>query len=112
MVDGIASQRTSHCSIRRNERGFRSQSEPVQEGSGVGGAPSGGNRHGDPGLLGRPDRLGIAPAHLLGKGRQQGSIHVNRHQANRRMHRSSVPAKAAGGLRFLLLGPGLAHDLL
>ena len=96
-VDGLAAQRADHCTIGRDEGRIRSQAQPFEQRRGVGGAPAGGDGHRDAGLLRGLERLGVARADALREGRQQGAVHVDRHQANGRVHVPSVPAPATPG---------------
>jgi hypothetical protein len=55
-------------------------------------AASGSDRDGNACCLCRAERSGRPVAELLREGRQKRSIHVNRHQANRKVHGTSLPA--------------------
>ena len=100
MVHEFTTKRAHHCTIRRNQRRIRSQTVAIEQGSGVSSAPSGGNGHGDPGRLCRQQRLSIATAHLRAERRQQCAIHIDRHQAQGRVHASSVRKTGIGGQRL------------
>ena len=93
-VEGIAGEGSGHCSIGRDEGHIRSEAETVKERGSVGGAAAGCDGDGDAGALRGSESLGVAGADGLAEGRQQGAVHVDRHQANGGMHGTSL----AGGL--------------
>ena len=64
--------------------------QTFKEGSGVCGSTAGCDGHGNSGALCGPERLRVAGAYGLTEGGQQSAVHVDRHQANGGMHRSSL----------------------
>ena len=53
-IDRVAAQGSSHCTIGRDEGHVRSQVEAFEQGSGIGGAATGGNGDGNAGIAARP----------------------------------------------------------
>jgi len=60
-VNGLAAESAGYCSIGRDERHIRSQTQSFEQRHGVGHAPAGGDGHRDARLLRGPQRLGVAP---------------------------------------------------
>ncbi len=87
----LAVECSNHCTIGRNDGRIRSQAQTFKERTHVGDAPAGGDGYGDAGLLRGAQRTGIPGAYRLHVAGQQRAVHVNCHQANRRMHVFSVP---------------------
>src|SRR6185503_11204264 len=89
-IDRIAPQGSCHCSIGRDERHIRSESEAFEQGSGVSSLAARSNGDRNSGALCGPEGLSVSGANGLAEGRQQGAVHVDRHKANGGMHVSSL----------------------
>src|ERR1019366_7987987 len=90
-IDPFTAQCPGHCTIGRQQRRIRSEPQPFQQRGRIGGPPARGNGHRNSCILCRLEGSRRARAHLLRKRGQQGSIHVDSHEANGRVHTSSVP---------------------
>ena len=108
-VDRLAAQSSGHCTIGRNKGRIRSQAQALEQRRRIGRAPSGSDGHRDSGLLRGLERLRSPPAYLPRKGRQQGAIHVNCYQPERRVHVSSVSGGRVAGMNAGLCDGGHAQ---
>jgi hypothetical protein len=96
-VDGLASKRTEHCTIGRDERRIRSQTQALQQRNRESRAAARRNSHSYARCLRGPKRLRIALTDFLRVRRQERAVNVNRDEPDRRVHGFSVPGALEGG---------------
>src|SRR5208337_4629793 len=99
-VDGLASKRTEHCTIGRDERRIRSQAQALQQGNRVSRAAACRDGHRDARCLRGAERSRVALTDYLRLSRQERAVHVNRDEADwgadRSGHDFSVRATCGG----------------
>jgi hypothetical protein len=105
VVYGVACEGAGDGSIGGDQGSVGAEAEAIEERGGVGMAAAGGDGHGDPGGLGGEQGAPGPVADPLRKRGEEGPIHINRHQANRKVHIASLRVEClqcrSGGIRSI-----------